>query len=154
MAKIIEGDLIGNGSKFGIVVARFNDFITSRLMGGAVDVLTRHGVKDADIEIVRVPGAFEIFQVAKKMVQSKKYDAIICLGAVIRGDTPHFNYVSGEASKGVSAVAMEASIPVLYGILTTDNLEQAVERAGSKVGNKGAEAAMAAIEMVNVFKRV
>ena len=154
MAKIIEGDLIGKGAKIGVVAARFNDFITSRLTDGAVDALTRHGVKDSDIEIVKVPGAFEIFQVARKMVKSKKYNAVICLGAVIRGATPHFNYVSAEASKGVAAVAMEADIPVLYGILTTDNLEQAIERAGSKAGNKGAEAALAAIEMFNVFRKI
>ena len=154
MKKVVEGDLISMGNKFGVVSARFNEFITSRLTDGAVNTLIRHGVKESDIEIVRVPGAFEIFQVAKKMVQSKKYDAIICLGAVIRGATPHFNYISAEASKGVASVALEASVPVLYGILTTDNLEQAIERAGSKSGNKGSEAALAAIEMVNVFKKI
>ncbi|MFQ5673299.1 MAG: 6,7-dimethyl-8-ribityllumazine synthase [Nitrospinales bacterium] len=154
MAKIIEGGLTGAGFKFGIVVSRFNDFITGRLLDGALDALIRHGVREGDIEIVKVPGAFEIPAAAKKLSQGKKYDAVICLGAVIRGATPHFNYVSAEASKGIAAAALEADIPVLYGVLTTDNLEQAIERAGSKSGNKGWETAMAAIEMVNLFKQL
>jgi 6,7-dimethyl-8-ribityllumazine synthase len=152
MAKIIEGNLIGSGLKFGIVAARFNDFITGRLIDGALDTLNRHGVDESTIDIVKVPGAFEIFMAAKKLVKSDKYDAIICLGAIIRGATPHFEYVAAEASKGVAAVAMDASIPVLFGVLTTDNLEQAIERAGSKAGNKGSEAALAALEMANLFK--
>ncbi len=152
MANIIEGNLIGAGLKFGIVTARFNDFITGRLVDGALDSLCRHGVEDDSVDIVKVPGAFEIFMAAKKMVESNKYDAIICLGTIIRGATPHFEYVAAEASKGVAAVAMEATIPVSFGILTTDNLEQAIERAGSKAGNKGSEAALAALEMANLFK--
>ena len=152
MTKIIEGNLIGSGLKFGIVAARFNDFITGRLIEGALDTLNRHGVDESAIEIVKVPGAFEIFMAAKKLVKSYKYDAIVCIGAIIRGATPHFEYVAAEASKGVATVAMEASIPVIFGVLTTDNLEQAIERAGSKAGNKGSEAAVAALEMANLFK--
>ena len=154
MAKYIEGKLIGTGLKFGIVASRFNDFIAGRLLEGALDALARHGVDEKNIDVVRVPGAFEIPMAAKRLSRSKKYDAVICLGVVIRGATPHFNYVAGEASKGVAAVALEASIPVLYGILTTDNLEQAMERAGSKSGNKGGETAVAAIEMANLYKQI
>jgi len=154
MANIIEGDLNAEGYKIGIVVSRFNDFITGRLMDGAVDTLVRHGVEDKDIDVVKVPGAFEIPMTAKKMCANKKYDAILCLGAVIRGATPHFNFVAGEAAKGVGSLAMEASIPVLFGILTTENLEQAIERAGAKSGNKGAETALAAIEMVSLYKKI
>ncbi len=154
MVKYIEGELTAKGFKFGIVVSRFNDFITGRLLDGAVDALLRHGAEENDIEVVKVPGAFEIPMAAKKMSAAKKYDAILCLGAVIRGATPHFNYVSAEASKGVGAVALEASMPVLFGVLTTDNLEQAIERAGSKSGNKGWETAMAAIEMANLYKKI
>ena len=154
MVKQIEGDLNAKGVKFGIVVSRFNDFITVHLMDGAVDTLLKHGAGEKDIEIVKVPGAFEIPMAAKKMCARKKYDAIICLGAVIRGATPHFNYVCSETSKGVGALAREASIPVLFGVLTTDNLEQAIERAGGKAGNKGSEAALAAIEMVNIYKKI
>lgn len=154
MPKDIEGDLLGTGQKIGIVVSRFNDFITQRLRDGAVDCLVRHGVQDQDIEVVKVPGAFEIPMAAKKMVARNKYDAVICLGAVIRGDTPHFEYVSGEASKGIGTLALESPIPVLFGVLTTNNLEQAIERAGSKSGNKGWETALAAIEMVNLFKNI
>lgn len=146
--------MTGAGFKFGIVVSRFNDFITGRLLDGALDALTRHGVRDDDIEVVKVPGAFEIPAAAKRLSQGKKYDGVICLGAVIRGATPHFNYVAAETSKGIGAVAFEASIPVLYGVLTTDNLEQAIERAGAKSGNKGWETALAAIEMVNLFKQL
>ncbi len=154
MANNIEGDLTASGIKFGIVVSRFNDFITSRLVDGAVDTLVRHGAKDQDIDVVKVPGAFEIPMTAKKMCAKKKYDAILCLGAVIRGATPHFNFVAGEAAKGVGTLAMESSIPVLFGILTTENLEQAIERAGAKSGNKGSETALAAIEMVNLYKKI
>jgi len=153
MPNHIEGDLNARGFKFGIVVSRFNDFITSRLVDGAVDALVRHGAKDMDIDVVKVPGAFEIPMTAKKMCADKKYDAILCLGAVIRGATPHFNFVAGEAAKGVGTLAMESSIPVLFGILTTENLEQAIERAGAKSGNKGSETALAAIEMVNLYKK-
>ncbi len=154
MPKDIEGDLVGAGQKIGIVVSRFNDFITQRLRDGAVDCLVRHGVQEQDIEVVKVPGAFEIPMAAKRMVARDKYDAVICLGAVIRGGTPHFEYVSGEASKGIGTLALESPIPVLFGVLTTNNLEQAIERAGSKSGNKGWETALAAIEMVNLFKNI
>jgi len=154
MANIIEGNLNAENLKFGIAVSRFNDFITSHLVNGAVDALVRHGASEDDIDIVKVPGAFEIPSAAKKLCARNKYDAVICLGAIIRGATPHFNYVAAEASKGVGAVAMEASIPVLYGILTTDTIEQAVERAGTKSGNKGWETAMAAVEMANLYKKL
>ncbi len=154
MANNIEGDLNAKGMKVGIVVSRFNDFITSRLVEGAVDALVRHGAADKDIDVVKVPGAFEIPMTAKKMCSAAKYDAILCLGAVIRGATPHFNYVAGEAAKGVGTLAMEASIPVLFGVLTTENLEQAIERAGAKSGNKGWETALAAIEMINLYKKL
>lgn len=152
--KQITGDLNAKGAKFGIVVSRFNDFITTHLMDGAVDTLLRHGAREQDIDVVKVPGAFEIPMAAKKMYDGKKYDALICVGAVIRGATPHFDYVCSETSKGIGNLAREASIPVLFGVLTTDNLEQAIERAGGKAGNKGAEAALAAIEMVNLFKNI
>ncbi len=154
MPKTVEGDLNGAGHKVGIVVSRFNDFITGRLVDGAVDCLVRHGVKDPDIEVVKVPGAFEIPMAAKRMIAKKKYHAVLCLGAVIRGATPHFEYVAGEAAKGIGALALEASIPVLFGVLTTDNLEQAIERAGAKSGNKGWETALAAIEMINLYKQL
>jgi 6,7-dimethyl-8-ribityllumazine synthase len=154
MVTHIEGDLNAKGYKFGIVVSRFNDFITGRLVEGALDCLLRHGVVEKDIEVVKVPGAFEIPMAAKKMVAVNKYDAILCLGAVIRGATPHFNYVAGEAAKGVGSIALESAIPVLFGVLTTDNLEQAIERAGSKSGNKGWETALAAIEMANLYKKI
>jgi len=152
MPKQLQGDLNAKGQKFCILVSRFNDFITSRLLDGAVDAITRNGARDEDITVVRVPGAFEIPVVAKKAVMSKKYDSVICLGAVIKGATPHFDYVSAEVSKGVASVGMESGIPVIFGVLTTDSIEQAIERAGSKSGNKGFDAAMAAIEMVNLFK--
>jgi 6,7-dimethyl-8-ribityllumazine synthase len=154
MAKIIQGDLSGKGLKVGIVAARFNDFITSRLVDGALDGLQRHGVAEADIEIVRVPGAYEIPLVAKRLAHAKKYNAIICLGAVIRGATPHFEYVSAEVSKGVASVSMESGLPIIFGVLTTDTIEQAIERAGSKSGNKGWDAALSAIEMANVMKQL
>ena len=154
MPNEIEGNLIGTGHKVGIVVSRFNDFITSRLLGGAIDCLVRHGVVDSDIDVVWVPGAFEIPSAAKRLVSKKTHHGVICLGAVIRGSTPHFDHVAGEVSKGVGALSMEADIPVVFGVLTTDNLEQAIERAGSKSGNKGWEAALAAIEMINLYKNL
>ena len=154
MPKIIEAKLDASGKKYGIIVARFNDFITDRLTGGAIDVLVRHGADDSDIEIIKVPGAFEIPLIAKKIAQQNKYDAVICLGSVIRGATPHFEYVSSEAAKGIAMVSLETGVPFVFGVLTTDTIEQAIERAGSKAGNKGAEAAMSAIEMVNLVKEL
>jgi 6,7-dimethyl-8-ribityllumazine synthase len=153
MAKIIQGDLTAKGLKFAIVAARFNDFITSRLLDGALDALQRHGAADGDIEVVKVPGSYEIPLAAKVLAQSKKYHAVICLGAVIRGATPHFEYVSAEVSKGVAAVSMETGLPVIFGVLTTDTIEQAIERAGTKSGNKGWDAALSAIEMANVMRQ-
>jgi len=154
MARIIQGELSGKGLKFGVVAARFNDFITSRLVDGALDGLQRHGVADSDVEILKVPGAYEIPLAAKMLAQSKKYHAIICLGAVIRGATPHFEYVSAEVSKGVAAVSLESGLPVIFGVLTTDTIEQAIERAGAKNGNKGWDSALAAIEMANLMKHL
>ncbi len=154
MPKIIQGDLSGRGLRFGIVAARFNDFITSRLLEGALDALQRHGVTEQDIEIVRVPGSYEIPLAAKMMAQTKKYSGVICLGAVIRGATPHFEYVSAEVSKGVASVSLETGLPVIFGVLTTDTIEQAIERAGTKSGNKGWDAAISAIEMANVMKQM
>ena len=154
MAKTIQGDLNAKGLKFGIIASRFNDFITARLLDGALDGLLRHGAAEADIDVVRVPGAFEIPLVAQRMVKAKRYDAVICLGAVIRGATPHFEYVSAEVSKGVAAVSLDAGIPVIFGVLTTDTIEQAVERAGSKGGNKGWDAALSAVEMANLLKQL
>lgn len=152
MTKIIEGKLDARGFRFGIVVSRFNSFISDRLVDGAMDALVRHGAEAESVQIVRVPGAYEIPMTAKKMVATARYDAIICLGAVIRGATPHFDYVSAEVSKGIAAVSLDSGVPVTFGVLTTDNLEQAIERAGSKAGNKGFDAAVSAIEMVNLFK--
>ena len=154
MPKILEGKISAEGFRFAIIVSRFNDFISSRLMEGALDALTRHGATDEQVSLVKVPGAFEIPLSAKRLAESGKYDAIICLGAVIRGSTPHFEYVAAEVSKGVASVSLESKIPVTFGVLTTDNLEQAIERAGSKTGNKGWDAAMAAMEMVNLFKEL
>jgi 6,7-dimethyl-8-ribityllumazine synthase len=152
MARIIQGDLSGKGLKIGIVAARFNDFITSRLVDGALDGLQRHGVAESDIDILKVPGSYEIPLAAKMLALSKKYNAVICLGAVIRGATPHFEYVSAEVSKGVATVSLETGLPVIFGVLTTDSIEQAIERA-TKSGNKGWDAALAAIEMANVIKQ-
>ncbi len=155
MPTVVEGKLSAEGLRFAIIVGRFNDFIGGRLLDGAMDALIRHGCSDDRIVVVRVPGAFEIPLAAKKLVQSGgNYDAVICLGAVIRGATPHFDYVAAEVSKGIAAVALDSNVPVTFGVLTTDNLEQAIERAGSKAGNKGWEAAMAAIEMANLFKAI
>lgn len=154
MARVYEGHLLGEGLRFGIVVGRFNEFITSRLLSGALDALGRHGVKEEDIEVAWVPGAFEIPLVARKMIARQSYDAVICLGAVIRGATPHFDYVAAEVSKGVARVSMETGVPVSFGIITADTLEQAIERAGTKAGNKGWSAAVTAIEMANLLKKL
>jgi 6,7-dimethyl-8-ribityllumazine synthase len=154
MRKVIQGTMNATGKKVGIVVSRFNEFITSKLIEGAVDTLVRHGVKEEHIEIVWVPGAFEIPAVSRKLVKKKKHDAIICLGSVIRGDTPHFDYIAAEVSKGVASLAFESEIPVVFGVLTTDNIEQAIERAGSKAGNKGADAASAAIELMSLYEQI
>jgi 6,7-dimethyl-8-ribityllumazine synthase len=151
MPKIIEAKLLAEGKKFALVVSRFNNFITDRLQDGAVDGLLRSGAKDNDIEIVKVPGAFEIPLMAKKIAATGRYHAIICLGAVIRGATPHFDYVSAEVSKGIAAVSLESEVPVIFGILTTDTIEQAIERAGAKAGNKGWDAAISAVEMANLL---
>ena len=150
----IEGDFHPGNARFGIAVSRFNGFVVEALVAGAVDALKRHGVKEAAIEIVRVPGAFELPLVVQAMAKRKQYDAIIALGAVIRGATPHFDYVAGESAKGLSAVALDTGIPVINGVLTTDSIEQAIERAGTKAGNKGADAAMAAIEMVSLLGKL
>lgn len=152
--KVYEGNLIAENIKIGIVAGRFNEFITSKLIGGAEDALKRHGVSDDNIELAWVPGAFEIPLIAKKMSESKKYDAIICLGAVIKGSTSHYDYVCSEVSKGVASVSLSSNIPVIFGVLTTDNIEQAIERAGTKAGNKGFEAGVAAIEMINLIKQL
>jgi 6,7-dimethyl-8-ribityllumazine synthase len=152
--KMYEGKLIAQGLKFGIIVGRFNEFIGGKLLSGALDALKRHGVEEDSIEISWVPGAFEIPLVAKKMAKSKKYDGVICLGAVIRGATPHFDYVSSEVTKGIASVSLETEVPVIFGVLTTDSIEQAIERAGTKAGNKGYEAAVTAIEMANLLKQL
>jgi 6,7-dimethyl-8-ribityllumazine synthase len=154
MTKTFEGNISAEGLRFAIVVSRFNEFISSKLTGGALDALQRHGAKEEQISLVKVPGAFEIPMTAKRLAQSRNFDAVICLGAVIRGATPHFDYVAAEVSKGIAQVALETGIPVTFGILTTDNLEQAIERAGAKSGNKGWDAAIAAMEMVNLFKNI
>ena len=154
MPKVIEGKLNAGGLKFGIVVSRFNDFICEHLLSGAMDVLIRNGAEDGDIEVFKVPGALEIPQAARKVALSKRFDAVICLGAVIRGSTPHFEYIAAEVSKGVAMVGLEGEIPVTFGVLTTDNLEQAIERAGTKSGNKGWDAALSAIEMANLYREM
>lgn len=152
--KVIEGIYNGEGLKIGIIASRFNEFITSKLVSGAQDSLTRHGVADDDISVAWVPGAFEIPVIAKKMASSGQYDAVICLGAVIRGATSHYDYVCNEVSKGIAAVSLETGLPVLFGILTTDTIEQAIERAGTKAGNKGTDCAMSALEMINLMKNI
>ena len=154
MGNIFEGNLVGSGLKVGIVVGRFNEFITSKLLSGAQDALKRHGVSETDVDIAWVPGAFEISLIAQKMANSKKYDAVITLGTVIRGSTPHFDYVCNEVAKGVSAINLNSGIPVIFGVLTTDSIEQAIERAGTKAGNKGWDAATAAIEMANLCRSI
>jgi 6,7-dimethyl-8-ribityllumazine synthase len=152
--KVIQGELSAELLKFGIVVSRFNDFVTSKLLEGAVDALVRHGAGEEDIEVVKVPGSFEIPLAAKRLAQKGGYDALICLGAVIRGATPHFDYVAAEVSKGVAQASLETGVPIAFGVITADTLEQAVERAGSKAGNKGWDAALTAIEMAQVLKRI
>lgn len=154
MPKTVEGKIIAKGMKFGIAASRFNDFICGRLIEGALDALTRAGAEEKDITVYKVPGAFELPLVAKKLAKSGRYDAVICLGAVIRGATPHFEYISSEVSKGVASVGLETEVPVAFGVLTTDTIEQAIERAGTKSGNKGFDAAMSAIEMVDLFKKL
>lgn len=151
---IYEGKLTGQGLKFGIIVGRFNEFIGSKLLGGAIDALRRHGASEDDIDVAWVPGAFEIPLIAQKMAKSKKYDAIICLGAVIRGATSHYDFVAGEVSKGIAKVNLDEQIPVIFGVLTTENIEQAIERAGTKAGNKGYDAAVSAIEMANLLSNL
>lgn len=152
--KTLEGKLTAKNMKIAIVVARFNEFITSKLLSGCIDCLIRHEAADEDLTVAWVPGAFEIPMAAKKLAESGKYDAVICLGAVIRGATPHFDYVCAEASKGIAQVSMQTGIPVAFGVLTTENIQQAVERAGTKAGNKGVDCAMTAMEMVNLFKEM
>ena len=154
MNKHFEGVLLGKGLKFGLVVSRFNEFITKKLLDGAQDALLRHGVNQEDIEIAWVPGSFEIPLIAKKLAQTERYDAVICLGAVVRGGTPHFEYIAAEVSKGIAKVSLETGLPVIYGVITADTLEQAIERAGTKMGNKGFDAAVAAIEMANLLKGI
>lgn len=154
MPNVLQGELVSKGKRYGIVVARFNEFISSKLLGGALDALLRHGVQDEEITVAWTPGSYEIPMVAKRMALSGKYDAVITLGAVIRGSTPHFDYVAAEAAKGVAHVGLESGVPVIFGILTTDTIEQAVERAGTKAGNKGFDAAVSAIEMANLMEQV
>ena len=152
--KVIQGELQAKGLKFAVIVSRFNDFITGKLLEGAVDALVRHGAKEEDIDVIKVPGAFEIPLTAKKVAAKGSFNALICLGTVIRGATPHFDYVAAEVSKGVATASMETGVPIAFGVLTTDTIEQAVERAGTKSGNKGFDAAMTAIEMAQVFKKL
>lgn len=154
MKKVIEGNLVGTGLKIGIVVGRFNEFITSKLLSGAEDALKRHGVNEEDVTVMWVPGAFEIPLAAKKLAEKGGFDAVITLGTVIRGATPHFDYVSSEVAKGVAATGMQTGIPIIFGVLTTDSIEQAIERAGTKAGNKGWEAAVGAIEMGNLYRQL
>jgi len=154
MGKCFEGMLVGKGLKFGLVLSRFNEFITKKLLEGAQDALLRHGVNEEDIETAWVPGSFEIPLVAKKLAETKRYDAVICLGTLVRGGTPHFEYIAAEATKGIAKVGLETGLPVIYGIITADTLEQAIERAGTKKGNKGFDAAVAAIEMANLVKGI
>ena len=151
--RILEGNLVASDLKVGIVVGRFNEFIVSKLLGGAIDGLKRHGVEEDKIDVAYVPGAFEIPLIAKKMAKSEKYDAVICLGAVIKGSTPHFDYVCSEVSKGIGNVTLQTEVPVIFGVLTTDTIEQAIERAGTKAGNKGYDAAVTAIEMANLISK-
>ncbi len=152
--KIIEGEIQAQGLKFGIVVSRFNDFITSKLLDGAIDALIRHGAEDYNIDVVRVPGSFEIPLIAKKLALKGSYDAIICLGTIIRGATPHFEYVASEVAKGIAMTSLETGVPVAFGVITADTIEQAIERAGSKSGNKGWDAAITAIEMAQVLRKL
>ena len=152
MVKVLEGHLIAKGKRFGIVVSRFNNFLTKGLLDGAIDTLTRHGAGENDIEVVWVPGSFEIPYAAKKMAKDKKYNAVICLGVVIRGGTPHFEYIANEVAKGIASISLETGVPTIFGVITADTLEQAIERSGTKQGNKGESAALSAIEMANLFE--
>ena len=154
MSKHFEGKLLGEGLRFGLVVSRFNEFITKKLLEGAQDALLRHGVREEDIEIAWTPGSFEIPLIAKKLAQTKKYDAVICLATVVRGGTPHFEYIASEVTKGIAKVGLETGLPIIYGVITADTLEQAIERAGTKMGNKGFDAAVNAIEMANLLKGI
>ena len=154
MMRTLEGKLVAEDMEVGIVAARFNEFITNKLLGGALDGLTRHDVREEDIEVAWVPGAFEIPLIAARMAKSGKYDAVICLGAVIRGSTSHYDYVCNEVSKGIASVSLETGVPVLFGVLTTENIEQAIERAGTKAGNKGYDCALSAVEMVNLIREM
>ncbi len=154
MGRVFEGELVGRGLRFAAVVSRFNEFISSRLLGGAKDALVRHGVAEDSLDVAWVPGAFEIPLVAKKLAQTGSYAGVICLGAVIRGATPHFDYVASEVAKGVAHVSLETGVPVIFGVITADNLEQAIERAGTKAGNKGFDAAVSAIEMANLVQSI
>ncbi len=154
MGAVYEGKLLGAGLRFGLVVSRFNEFISRKLLDGALDALGRHGVVEEDIEVAWVPGAFEIPLIARRLAESGRFQAIICLGAVIRGATPHFEYVAAEVAKGIALVGLETGVPTLFGVLTTDTIEQAIERAGAKAGNKGFDAALAAIEMVNLLRQL
>ncbi|MFC1509718.1 6,7-dimethyl-8-ribityllumazine synthase [Candidatus Omnitrophota bacterium] len=154
MVKTIQGSLVAKGKKFGIIASRFNDFITNRLLDGCVDTLLRHGAKESDIDAVWVPGAFEITLLAQRMAKSKKYDAVICLGTVIRGATPHFDYIAGETAKGIAHVSFATGVPTIFGIITAESIEQAIERAGTKEGNKGRDAATSAIEMANLVEEI
>ena len=154
MPKYFEGQLTAEGLKFGVIASRFNEFITSKLLGGAVDSFVRHGGNESDLEVFWVPGSFEIPATAKKVAESKRFNAVVCLGCVIRGETPHFDYVASEVAKGVAQVGMESGIPVVFGVLTTDNLEQSIERAGTKSGNKGAEAVESAIELSDLYSKI
>lgn len=154
MVKVIEGNLIAKGKKFGIIASRFNDFITKELISGCVDTLVRHGAGETDVTLTWVPGAFEIPALAAKMAKSKSYSALICLGTVIRGSTPHFEYIASEVAKGIAGVSQSAGLPVIFGVITADTIEQAIERAGTKEGNKGSDAASSAIEMANLFDKI
>ncbi len=154
MGKRFEGTLLGKGLRFGLVVSRFNEFFTTKLLEGAQDALLRHGVNEADIDVAWVPGSFEVPPIALKLAQSKKYDAVICLAAVIKGDTPHWEYIAAEVTKGIAKINMDTGIPVIYGVITTETLEQAIERSGTKAGNKGFDAAVSAIEMANLLKAI
>lgn len=154
MAKVFEGHLVGQGLRFGLVVGRFNEFITNKLLSGALDALKRHGVDDQDMEIAWVPGAFEIPMVAQRLLSLKRFDAVICLGAIIRGATPHFDYVAAEVSKGVAKIGLDSGVPAIFGVITADTIEQAIERAGTKAGNKGWDAAVVAIEMANLNRAI
>lgn len=154
MVKTIQGQMVAKGKKFGIIASRFNDFITNRLLEGCLDTLLRHGVKDSDVTVAWAPGAFEITLLAQRMAKSKKYDVVICLGTVIRGATPHFDYIASETAKGIAHVSFSTGVPAIFGIITADSIEQAIERAGTKEGNKGRDAALSAIEMANLMDEV